>query len=309
MRLLNAAIGDVRSLAFSPDSDALAATVVKQGVFLWNLGSTGGPVHLDDDDKLRHGTLSFAPDGRSLAWAGSNAWNIYDRDERDLARKSLDHRGLLIAVHRTPDGSRIVSEHTFPSSTLTGWSVTDEGWNQDWTISTKDYFIRRYAVDPCEQRVAVICQPNGSAVRLELRSAVSGVIQNSGPCPYDEVEQLLFSPDGTQIVAVRHMTLVVWSVPELGKPHLVRDSSRKDAGRKGVSRTHFTSLAFHPSGRYLFASSNDETVHVFDTVSWDCISRFSWKLGQMRSVGVSADGALAAAGNDKGEVIVWDVDL
>jgi len=307
MRLLNSAIGNVFALAFSPDSDALAATVVKQGVFLWNLGSNGVPVHLDDDDKLRYSTLSFAPDGRSLAWADGNTWNIYDRDERDLARKTLDDRGMLIAVSRTPDGSRLVSEHTFPSCTLIGWSVTDEGWNQDWTISTKEFSIRRYAVDPDARRVAVICQPWGKAwdskstisTRIDLRSAISGVVLNSGRCPYEKVEQLDFSPDGSQLVAVHDMTLVIWSIPELGEPRLIRNDSRK----------HFTSASFHPSGRYLFASSNDETVHVFDTATWERISRFSWKLGQLRSIGVSADGSLAAAGNDKGEVIVWDVDL
>src|SRR5437868_1587560 len=96
MRLLNAAIGDVFALAFSPDSDALAATVEHQGVFLWNLGANGVPVRLDGDDKLRYWTLSFAPDGRTLAWVGGNTWNVYDRDERDVARKTLDERGSLL---------------------------------------------------------------------------------------------------------------------------------------------------------------------------------------------------------------------
>lgn len=307
MRLLNAPIGDVLSLAFSPDSDALAATVKHQGVFLWNLGSTGVPVHIDDDDKLRYTTLSFAPDGRSLAWAGSNSWNIYDRDERDVARKPL-HHGLLNAVFRTPDGTRIVSEHTYPAHTLIGWSVTDDGWNQDWTVSTTESPIRRFAVDPTGRRIAVICQPNGPssplATRIDVRSAISGTVQNTGPCPYDQLEKLeklVFSPDGSQLVDVHGMTLVVWSVPELGKPLLIRNNPRK-------SRKHFTSAAFHPSGRYLFASSNDETVHIFDTTSWEPINRFSWNIGQLRAVGVSADGSLAAAGNDKGEVIIWDVD-
>jgi WD40 repeat protein len=307
MRLLNAAIGDVLSLAFSPDSDALAATVKHQGVFLWNLGSNGVPVHLDHDDKLRDATLSFAPDGRSLAWAGGNTWNIYDRDERDVARKTL-HHGLLNAVFRTPDGSRIVSEHTFPADTLIGWSVNEDGWHQDWTVSRKGVSIHRYAVDPTGRRIAVICLPTDQSsplsTRIDLRSAVSGVVQNTGPCPYHQVEnreRLIFSPDGSQLVYVHGMTLVVWSVPELGKPLLIRNNPRK-------SRKHFTSAAFHPSGRYLFASSNDETVHVYDTTTWEPLNRFSWNIGQLRSVGISADGTLAAAGNDKGEVMVWDVD-
>jgi WD40 repeat protein len=94
------------------------------------------------------------------------------------------------------------------------------------------------------------------------------------------------------------MTLLVWSVPELGEAKKVLNDTRK----------HFTSLAYHPSGNFLFATSNDATVHVFDTTTWQRVRRFTWKLGRLRSVAVSPDGTLAAAGGDKGEVVVWDVD-
>jgi hypothetical protein len=36
---------------------------------------------------------------------------------------------------------------------------------------------------------------------------------------------------------------------------------------------------------------------------------FDWDMGRLRSVAFSPDGMLAAAGNDKGKIVVWDVDL
>ena len=71
----------------------------------------------------------------------------------------------------------------------------------------------------------------------------------------------------------------------------------------------FTGLAFHPSGRYLAATSNDATVKLYDTSTWEVVQTFDWDIGRLRSVAFSPDGMLAAAGGDKGKIVVWDVDL
>ena len=75
------------------------------------------------------------------------------------------------------------------------------------------------------------------------------------------------------------------------------------------NRKEFTGLAFHPSGRYLAATSNDATVKLYDTAAWKLARSFDWAIGRLRSVAFSLDGMLAAAGGDKGQIVVWDVDL
>lgn len=75
------------------------------------------------------------------------------------------------------------------------------------------------------------------------------------------------------------------------------------------SRKHFTAAALHPSGKYLAATSNDATVKLYDTTTWDVARAFTWEIGKMRSVCFSPDGTLAAAGSDRGQAVVWDVDL
>jgi WD40 repeat protein len=75
------------------------------------------------------------------------------------------------------------------------------------------------------------------------------------------------------------------------------------------SPRRFTSIAFHPSGRYLAATSNDATVKLYDTETWQVAQTFSWNIGRLRSVAFSPDGNLAAAGSDTGKIVVWDVDV
>jgi WD40 repeat protein len=88
------------------------------------------------------------------------------------------------------------------------------------------------------------------------------------------------------------------------------DLTRNRRTVAGNRRTkHFTDLAFHTSGKFLAATSNDQTVKLFDTMTWEVARTFTWDIGRMRSVAFSPDGTLAAAGGDTGQVVVWDVDV
>jgi WD40 repeat protein len=50
-------------------------------------------------------------------------------------------------------------------------------------------------------------------------------------------------------------------------------------------------------------------VKLYDTTSWKVAQAFNWDIGRLRSVAFSPDGMLAAAGGEKGKIVVWDVDL
>jgi WD40 repeat protein len=314
MRLLKAADGQVLGLAFSPDGSALAAAVAGHGIFLWNLGSTGKPVRLDDEATDLARTLYFSPDGRAVHWLGSHGWKTYDRDTRTAQPRKLEAPGYLVWMAPTPDG-RVIARHHFPTMMVIGWRPDpDDGWIRTWTARFANLGTNTHgqALCPTGQRFAVVGQAADEAepgnrmwmknpFHVSLYSAATGAVEASGSFPLTGSDRLWlsFSPDGTQLVAAQKMTLLVWPVPGLGDPRLVRNNSRQ----------HFTSIAFHPSGRLLYAASNDATVHVFDTTTWDRVGRFAWRMGRLRAVAVSPDGLLAAAGGAEGDVVVWDVDV
>ena len=309
MRVLHTAGGEVVALAFSASGDALAAAAApNHGIFLWNLHDGGDDaVHLDSSATLQTRGLHFTPDGRSLAWFAGQSRKVYSRDHRRAAVTKLAASGRMIGMTQTPDGGRLVTQHSsFRDPALIGWSGSGVDWEQDWSIPTEKLSVHTAAVCPTGTQLALLTretQPgrfwDNNPIQLELRSAVNGIVQAKTTYAPKYHGPLAFSPDGTQLVGSNDMTLLVWPVPDLGEAKLIRNDSRK----------HFTSLAYHPSGRYLYAASNDGSVHLFDTATWVRVRRYEWKLGRLRSVAVSPDGLLAAAGGDKGEVVFWDVDV
>ncbi len=48
---------------------------------------------------------------------------------------------------------------------------------------------------------------------------------------------------------------------------------------------------------------------LYDVSTWKLGQAFDWGIGRVLSVAFSPDGMLAAAGGDKGKIVVWDVDL
>jgi WD40 repeat protein len=79
----------------------------------------------------------------------------------------------------------------------------------------------------------------------------------------------------------------------------------RNSGKKPI-----TGLAFHPSGRYLAATSGDATVRLHDReANWVVTRAFDWRIGALKSVAFHPEGTRAAAGGAKGQVVLWDVDL
>jgi WD40 repeat protein len=306
--VLKAAAGEVRDLAFSPDGQALAATVKHHGVFLWNLTATNvAPVRLDTYDRDWDG-LTFSADNRAVAWLVSGVRRVYDRDLRRAMDEPFLASQPASELAQSADASRVISKHAFPDHCLMAWRASEEGWIRTWRVSTLELSVERMAISSDGGYLAILTRPAlrnrwwDYPLRVEIRDAATAAVRVTAEFPSLLPAQLHFSPDGRRLVGFKDMTLMAWTLPEgldaVGPPQLIRNDNRK----------HFTAMASHPAGRHLYATSNDATVHIFDTATWERTERFRWQLGSLKAVAVSPDGMLAAAGGDRGDVVVWDVD-
>jgi WD40 repeat protein len=130
-----------------------------------------------------------------------------------------------------------------------------------------------------------------------LREMPSGRIVKTIPGWQQGVRFLTFSPDGSVLVGTAGPRLRAWDLAN------DRELALHKRGTK-----HFQGLAFTADGRYLATVSNDETVRLWDARTWAEKTTFTWDVGRLLNIAFAPDGLRAAAGSDKGQIVVWDVE-
>ena len=89
----------------------------------------------------------------------------------------------------------------------------------------------------------------------------------------------------------------------VGRPG-IRESLRSWEDESGEKSAH----AFSPDGRLLLTSTDGGACAFHDPVAGEVRAAFDWGIGPIHSVAFSPDGLTCAAGGEKGQVVVWDVD-
>jgi WD40 repeat protein len=107
-----------------------------------------------------------------------------------------------------------------------------------------------------------------------------------------------FGPGG-HLIYLRGPSFRVREVSNHDQPAITRTNS---------SREDFTAAAFSPDGKLLATTSNDTTVTMWDTATWEPIRQYGWEIGKLRAVAFAPDGLTCAAGSDTGKVVLFDVD-
>jgi WD40 repeat protein len=130
-----------------------------------------------------------------------------------------------------------------------------------------------------------------------IRELPSGRVVHSLDGWQQGISHLTFSPNGKILAGTAGPRLRIWDI----------EQDREIAVHKRGTK-HFQGLAFTPDGRYLATVSNDETVRIWDTHSWQEHKTFTWEIGRLLNIALDPQGCRAAAGSDKGQIILWDLD-
>lgn len=115
-----------------------------------------------------------------------------------------------------------------------------------------------------------------------------------------KLTQLTWSPCGRRLAGEIMTRVVVWDVA----------SGEQLAELRAAHTRLLRGPRFHPSGRFLAAggANLDGGVYSFETDSWREIVGYQWPVGPVTTLAFRPDGAMAAAGGEHGQVILWDVD-
>lgn len=299
---------DIVLLSFSPDAGMLAVGLEHQRtefrdpttgdlLFAADTGSGrhslfwGGPhrrtLHVN---RYGHGIIPIDPDaGRVLprlnGWVGSGPACFTSDGQYGINTRDTYRNGDFTCWKLTADGCKAVWSRPVDAKSLANYRTLHRFLPDD------DHFAYTERRGHWSEGMTLVI-----ASRTDATELAEAEFPNQG-VGYHGV-----SPDGTWLAlgAAYGPSIHVYRADDLTvKPVRLTNQSRK----------HYTSLAFHPSGQYMAATSNDATVTFFDTRTFAEVRTFTWKIGRLRSVAFSADGALAAVGSDKGQVVVWDVDV
>jgi WD40 repeat protein len=297
MLVLKGKSGRVTALVFSPDGKTLAAGTNLR-LDLWDVAK--GTV--DGMEMVFWGappdSLQFDPKGqRVLVGVGFlGGVRVIDVRTWDIKENGkYDANALAVS----PTGRVVVAGGRLGAFDLTAKGLGSRKWAKSLdgdTIGGLDFY-------PDGKQFATIeakyhpWQGHWEG-RVRVRAADDGRVMQEAVSDCKQGGVLRVSPDGE------------WIAFGAAKFLIVHEGDHITRFVKIPIKKKITGLAFHPSGRYLATVSGDTTVSLHDRdANWAVTRTFDWKIGTLKSVAFSPDGALAAAGGAKGQVVLWDVDV
>ena len=295
----------IDKVVLAPNGSALC-TRSQNGLALWAVAT--GQREAELTEFRSGGSFCFHPSGRWLLGKHtSGALAAFDRETGATHVTPIDG-GEIGRLAVTPDGGVVICYYFSRGPSGNGyrrltWSVTKlvPGWSVETFagVEASNRYNCGLAVLADGARFATVDhQMSGSKSRLAIRAVATGEVLSAQDIAGTANPILAAAPDGLVFAVAAGAALFAFTSDPATPPVRL---PRKD-------RNHVTGIAFHPSGPYL-AATGTHAVKLYDTTTWEVARTFAWKIGRTHSVAFSTDGTLAAAGSDRGKVVVWDVDL
>ncbi len=289
----------VNAVAISPDGRWLAVgSAGREGIaHLWKLSDPTEPaLELKVGDKVL--AVGFH-EGRLVAASPSAVVFVNPSSPR---RRVTRNTGLADTKSVTITNGQLlsISPLTIAISRLEKQKLTTE--------ATIDFPTTTFAI-------AAALSPDGTSAAIGVNRPATGRVQRFAVQMYSLAEgkqlveliaddgmlkSLAWSPCGRFLVGTIGAKLVVWSA----------ESWKQLAELVAGGTRLFRGARFHPSGQFLAAggANVDGGVYCWDVNTWQELVGYRWPVGPVACVNFSPDGTLAAAGGEKGNILVWDVD-
>ncbi|HTL87810.1 MAG TPA: NB-ARC domain-containing protein, partial [Leptolyngbya sp.] len=280
-------LGNVWSVAFSPDGSVLAAGDTAGTIHLWNV--------LDSQKLLtceghQHWVceVAFSSDGNLIVSAsGDNTVKIWNAKTGDCLRTLTDHQDWVISIALSPTAPIFASSSA--DRTIRLWDLNTGKLLK--VLEGHQHWVCTIAFSPDGQTLV-----SGSDDRtIRLWDIQTGDCVRTIEGHTNTVRSVTFSPDGTLLASgSEDATIKLWD-------------SQTTACIKTLTGhlEQVRCVSFSPDGQLLLSGSFDQTIKLWDRASGKCLRTLHEHRGVVRSVIFSPDGKTIASGSADQSVRFW----
>ncbi|KAI7514523.1 transcription initiation factor TFIID, subunit TAF5 [Hortaea werneckii] len=228
-----------------------------------------------------------------IEFSGDNTLAAIGTAESYIRVWSLDNRPLISPQDppgSQPSSSRRLIGHSGPVYALSfspSAAIPEQSSNGDATAS---------AATDSQPRYMLSCSADSTVRLWSLDTWTNLVVYRSHNSPVWDVR---FCPHGHYFLSCSaDRTARLWSTPQIAPLRIF-------VGHDSDVET----IAWHPNGAYIFTGSGvgDKTVRVWSIVNGNQVRIFTGHTGNITAISCAPNGHLFASGDDKGEIMLWDL--
>jgi WD40 repeat protein/DNA-binding SARP family transcriptional activator len=317
--------GPILSVSTSTDGSSLATAAADGTARVWSLTPRGEVATIDvgegpywsDAVRLDGGVAAVSgPDPEFPRSNDTGSYTLVDVDRWEPVAAIGSATGQQGAL--SPDGQRFAVQHAVepgrygpvrihasesgaPLVTMQGMCEhTDPDGGPDCAIAPDlpvDEWVWQLRFSPDGSRLAM----TGSwrTMLLVWDSATGEVVHAAGPLSDDGwVVPLAFGPDGAWLALMTETELIVLDTTSWS------ERTRKAHGLGGLRLLHAS-----PDGRYLVTASQNATLAVYDTTTWEpAVEPWQGHEATILDLEIAPDGATFVSASDDGSIRQWEVD-
>lgn len=302
--VFNESLGNVWSVAFSPDGTLLAVSDSAGEIHLWRM---------DDGKKIvtfRGHThwicsVAFSPNGKLLASSSADGtlklWEL----ATGYCLKTLEGQtDWIVSVAFSREGALLASSG-IDSASIRLWSVETGACLK--TLQGHDHWVWAIAFSPTQSILA----SGSDDCTIKLWNVNTGGCLNTIPGHTSNVRSVAFSPSGSLLVSGSDdRTIKLWDA-----------ATGKCLNTFNGHTSNVRSVCFSPSGKTVISASEDHTLKLWDVATGQCLRTFYGHTAHVRSVAFAPnpqqcdrdkesdlealDGLIASGGADQ-TVRFWD---
>ncbi|WP_172803273.1 WD40 repeat domain-containing protein [Alloactinosynnema sp. L-07] len=249
----------VRSLAYRPDNQWIAATGEDGAVLLWDLATPAVPIPVANHANQAY-TVVFGDRGNLLASASldttTRLWDVRDPRNPSLLT-TITHPHAVFGVAISPDGRLLATAGQ--SDTVRLWDITEPREPRQLShLVRHSGYVNTVGFAP-DGRTLVSTGTDATARLWDItdpRRPVHLAVLTGHTAP---VHGAAFSPDGHALVTTSvDVTARLWDITDPARPTVV-------AAPLTGHTDNVYSASFHPDGHTLATGSHDRTVKTWET--------------------------------------------